>query len=256
MNVIFPSVPAVLVSIVMLSPNVTGALTSKLPAIEILLLKVTAGPLIVKPVRFVPPPSTPPKVKVPVPDVRDSVVPPSTVPEKTTLPAVAPEVITTPPLSPSNRETLSENVIVPPAPAVPVPSLAPPVVSTEVSVKTIVSPLVFNVTAPPAPPLPSLLLAAALPVVLRSAPVKIVIVPAVVPSTPAVMSIAPPALPAAVAVPPEVVMFPFISISPSVAAAKDVDLTAVFIVTAPPSAALPPVVMISLPESRRKDPAA
>ena len=135
----FPSVPPVFVSIVIPAPKVTGALISTLPATEILLLKVIADPLIVNPVGFVPPPTTPPKVRLPVPDVRESVVPPSTVPERTTFPAVAPEVRTTPELSPSNMERLSDIVIVPPAPAVPPPSLAPPVESIWVSVKTIVS---------------------------------------------------------------------------------------------------------------------
>ena len=171
--------------IVISAPKVTGALISKFPAIEILLLRVTAGPEIVSPVRFVPPPIIPPSVKLPVPEVRFKVVDPSTVPEKETLPAVAPVVKVTPPLSPSNKETLSRKEIVPPAPAVPEPSLAPPEVVIVVSVKTIVSPLVSMVTAPPAPPLPSLLLAAALPEVVMSAPVLMLIVPAVVPSVPA-----------------------------------------------------------------------
>ena len=74
-------------------------------------------------------------------------------------------------------------------------------------------------------------------------------------SSPAFKVTAPPSFPADDAVPPEVVILPLISISPSVAPARDADRRDVLIVTAPPSAPVPPVVFISLPVSNRNEPA-
>ena len=51
-------------------------------------------------------------------------------------------------------------------------------------------------------------------------------------------------------------MFPKISISPSVAAAREVERTAVLIDTAPPATPVPPVVFMSLPADKVNEPAA
>ena len=107
----------------------------------------------------------------PVPEVISKSTAPSTVELIVTPPAVAPVLRVTAPVVILRA---SEIVIKPPEPAVPVPSLAPPEVVTVVSAKMIDVELLSKVTAPPAPPLPSLLLAAALPLVVISAPVKIV----------------------------------------------------------------------------------
>ena len=74
-------------------------------------------------------------------------------------------------------------------------------------------------------------------------------------SSPAFKVTDPPSFPADDAVPPEVVILPLISISPSVAPAREADLTDVLIETAPPSSPVPPVVFISLPVFSRNEPA-
>ena len=152
------------------------------------------------------------------------------------LPAVVPVPVfnSTAPVANTRGSCIS---IFPPLPTAPEPWPVPPLVCIKVSCKVIAVAAVLRVTAPPLPPAP-LLSAALLPVVMISAPVLTVKVPAPVAS----IETEPPANPAPEEeAPPEVVMSPDITMLP-VVFPEPGSLTAEVMETAPPAVLALPVV--------------